>query len=158
MMELRRQFPTVRDAVEESDAVEQWWGDRDVSLPSMAEDTHEHAMRKLDDAYTEYGDILPIERDRVQLVTGTFNDTALARASPVDCGTFIARNGEWAVEDQPAQYVIMVRMDHDKHAIEATMGETIRHELAHCANWELDGITYEREDIHQEWLNKLDTR
>lgn len=90
----------------------------------------------------------------------TLGGSADARVSPYGCGAYdvgrIDGDAYWGVERRPKGCIVFLAQQVlDKS--DAALYDTVRHEMAHAINWYLDGVTFEKQRTHAEWLKYLDT-
>lgn len=126
--------------------------------PSSMEAVERSVMERCRAEVERVEDQLPFDAADVTIVTADGLGGAMACVSPIRCGEYkvvdTLSGVRWEVEKQPDGYAIFVRVltlaDHDGYE------RTVRHELAHAADWHENQYTTEQRDTHAEWMDRLD--
>lgn len=99
--------------------------------------------------FPEVEDVLPFEQSAVSVYDATLTNGSFATVVPYGCEYM--GGGEWKVSETPDGYAMFV----DTRIPDTDMEKSIRHELAHAAEWHTTGKTHECEGNHSTWLRLL---
>jgi hypothetical protein len=147
--------PTIRGAVKRYPSIERVWvegSDDPQDVGSAVHDTMSLAREEIERAAETYD--LPFGPEKVTVaVVPEYH--AYGAATPVRCGTYTSGRGEWTCEKTPEEYgLILPKAAYRRNPVEVR--KTVRHELAHMADWEENLRTTEQTETHMEWMRRLD--
>lgn len=121
---------------------------------------HATVRKMVDQAHRDYD--LPTDASDFTVRIVDSLGGAYGCVSPYGAGRYVYEFDDntgdryWAVEEQPDGFVLFVSKDSGLQQEEWGLYDTVRHEIAHAINWYLDGITYEQDRNHKEWLERLE--
>lgn len=124
--------------------------------PDVVDEIIETGRRHVDGTARTYE--LPFDADDVVVGVCEHVDHGVrATVTPIDCGIYNSVWGEWTVTEQPSEYVVLLPLQFWENSIgNVQMGKSVRHELAHVADWHENLQTTEKTDTHLEWMKRLD--
>jgi hypothetical protein len=149
--------PTVRGAVKQHPDIETVWVEGSNNPQDAGPGVHKTmslAREEIERTAVMHG--LPFEPEKVTVaVVPEYH--AHGAATPVRCGEYTTTRGEWTCEKTPEEYGLILPKDsHRRRSSKAR--RTVRHELAHMADWEENLRTTEQTETHMEWLRRLDAQ
>lgn len=155
-MVLEAEQPTIQSAIDRDTRFDEWWREDQLD-PNDARTAVVESMALARDEIRAAAQTydLPFGPEDVTVVVVDELHGANASITPIDCGVYRSDWGEWTVEEQPSHYVMWVALDMDWRS-EAAKRKTVRHELAHAADWHENLKTTEGTDTHKEWLRRLE--